>query len=41
MVVEQLTMPVSDADLREKLKASTDAAQLHALIAHWQSAQLA
>jgi PTS system nitrogen regulatory IIA component len=32
---------LSDADLREKLKSSTDAMQLHTLIACWQSAQLA
>jgi PTS system nitrogen regulatory IIA component len=30
---------LSDAPLREKIKASTDAAQLHEMIATWQSAQ--
>ncbi|MFZ2308698.1 MAG: PTS sugar transporter subunit IIA [Rhodoferax sp.] len=40
-ILSEIAELLSDADLREKLKASTDAAQLHALIAHWQSAQLA
>ena len=30
---------LSDAPLREKIKASTDATELHRLIASWQSAQ--
>jgi PTS system nitrogen regulatory IIA component len=40
-ILSEIAELLSDADLREKLKASTDAAQLHALIACWQSAQLA
>lgn len=40
-ILSEIAELLSDAELREKLKASTDAAQLHALIACWQSAQLA
>lgn len=40
-ILSEIAELLSDADLREKLKSSTDAVQLHALIAHWQSAQLA
>lgn len=40
-ILSEIAELLSDADLREKLKACTDAAQLHALIACWQSAQLA
>jgi DNA-directed RNA polymerase specialized sigma24 family protein len=32
---------LSDSVLREKLKASTDAAELHGMIAGWQSTQAA
>ena len=32
---------LSDADLREKLATSSDAASLHGLITNWQSAQTA
>ncbi|MBI2751109.1 MAG: PTS sugar transporter subunit IIA [Burkholderiales bacterium] len=40
-ILSEIAELLSDADLREKLKACTDAGQLHALIAHWQSAQVA
>jgi PTS system nitrogen regulatory IIA component len=40
-ILSEIAELLSDADLREKLVASTDASQLHALIAGWQSAQLA
>jgi PTS system nitrogen regulatory IIA component len=40
-ILSEIAELLSDADLREKLMASTDAAQLHALIAGWQSAQVA
>ena len=32
---------LSDANLREQIKSSNDAGSLHALIASWQSAQVA
>lgn len=40
-ILSEIAELLSDADLREKLKTCTDAAQLHALITQWQSAQLA
>ena len=40
-ILSEIAELLSDADLREKLKSSTDAMQLHTLIACWQSAQLA
>ena len=38
-ILSEIAELLSDAPLREKMKASTDAAQLHQLIAGWQSAQ--
>jgi PTS system nitrogen regulatory IIA component len=38
-ILSEIAELLSDAPLREKIKASTDAAQLHQLIATWQSAQ--
>ena len=40
-ILSEIAELLSDAPLREKIKASTDAAQLHQLIADWQSAQVA
>lgn len=40
-ILSEIAEMLSDATLREKLAVSTDAADLHALIANWQSAQLA
>jgi PTS system nitrogen regulatory IIA component len=40
-ILSEIAELLSDADLRVKLLASTDSGQLHALIAGWQSAQLA
>lgn len=40
-ILSEIAELLSDADLRQKLAASTDALQLHALIAGWQSAQVA
>lgn len=40
-ILSEIAEMLSDATLREKLAASTDTADLHALIANWQSAQLA
>lgn len=40
-ILSEIAEMLSDATLREKLAASTDAADLHGLIANWQSAQLA
>lgn len=40
-ILSEIAELLSDADLREKLKTCTDAAQLHSLIACWQSAQVA
>jgi PTS system nitrogen regulatory IIA component len=39
-ILSEIAELLSDAPLREKLGASTDAAQLHALIANWQSARV-
>ena len=38
-ILSEIAELLSDAPLREKIKASTDAAELHRLIASWQSAQ--
>ncbi len=38
-ILSEIAELLSDAPLREKIKASTDAAELHRLIAAWQSAQ--
>ncbi len=40
-ILSEIAELLSDANLRAKLVASTDSSQLHALIAGWQSAQLA
>jgi PTS system nitrogen regulatory IIA component len=40
-ILSEIAELLSDANLREQIKSSTDAAQLHALIAGWQSAQVA
>ena len=40
-ILSEIAELLSDASLRAKLVASTDSSQLHALIAGWQSAQLA
>jgi len=40
-ILSEIAELLSDADLRQKLVATTDAQQLHALIAGWQSAQVA
>jgi PTS system nitrogen regulatory IIA component len=38
-ILSEIAELLSDAPLREKMKSCTDAAQLHRLIADWQSAQ--
>src|SRR5438067_5737067 len=38
-ILSEIAELLSDAPLREKIKASNDATQLHQLIATWQSAQ--
>nr|WP_315490971.1 PTS sugar transporter subunit IIA [uncultured Rhodoferax sp.] len=40
-ILSEIAELLSDADLRERMLASPDAAQLHAMIAGWQSAQVA
>ncbi len=40
-ILSEIAELLSDADLREKLLACSDSSALHALIAGWQSAQLA
>jgi PTS system nitrogen regulatory IIA component len=40
-ILSEIAELLSDANLRERMKSSTDAAALHALIAGWQSAQVA
>jgi PTS system nitrogen regulatory IIA component len=40
-ILSEIAELLSDAGLREQIKSSNDAAQLHALIAGWQSAQVA
>jgi PTS system nitrogen regulatory IIA component len=39
-ILSEIAELLSDASLREKLNASTDAVQLHTLIANWKSAPL-
>ncbi len=40
-ILSEIAEMLSDADLRQKLVASTDSAALHALVLQWQSAQTA
>lgn len=40
-ILSEIAEMLSDADLRSKLVASADAAELHQLIINWQSAQVA
>lgn len=40
-ILSEIAELLSDTDLRERMLASADAGQLHALIAGWQSAQVA
>jgi nitrogen PTS system EIIA component len=40
-ILSEIAELLSDAELREKMSACTDAAELHGLISQWQSAQLA
>ena len=40
-ILSEIAEMLSDSSLREKLAASADPADLHGLIANWQSAQLA
>jgi len=40
-ILSEIAELLSDSGLREQIKASSDAAQLHALIAGWQPAQVA
>jgi len=40
-ILSEIAEMLSDVNLREKMATSTDAADLHGLIANWQSAQLA
>jgi len=40
-ILSEIAELLSDTALREQIKSSSDAAQLHALIAGWQSAQVA
>jgi PTS system nitrogen regulatory IIA component len=40
-ILSEIAELLSDAPLREKMGASSSAAELHGLIAHWQSAQVA
>jgi PTS system nitrogen regulatory IIA component len=40
-ILSEIAEMLSDADLRSKINASTDALQLHELIVQWQSAQVA
>jgi PTS system nitrogen regulatory IIA component len=40
-ILSEIAELLSDANLRERMLASPDAAQLHAMIAGWQSAQVA
>ncbi len=39
-ILSEIAELLSDSDLRERMLASSDAAQLHSLIAGWQSAQV-
>ena len=40
-ILSEIAELLSDASLRDKLTASSDATQLHSLISQWQSAQVA
>ena len=40
-ILSEIAELLSDSDLRERMLASPDAVQLHAMIAGWQSAQVA
>ncbi len=40
-ILSEIAEMLSDADLRERLSASESAAEMHSLIAKWQSTQLA
>jgi len=40
-ILSEIAELLSDAPLRERIKCSTDAAELHGLIASWQSTQAA
>ncbi len=40
-ILSEIAELLSDASLRERLKASVDAAELHGMIADWQSTQAA
>ena len=40
-ILSEIAELLSDADLRERMLASSNAVELHALIAGWQSAQVA
>ena len=40
-ILSEIAELLSDAALRERMKACTDAAELHAMIANWQSSQSA
>lgn len=40
-ILSEIAELLSDASLRERLKASVDAAELHGMIAGWQSTQAA
>ena len=40
-ILSEIAELLSDGVLRERIKASTDAAQLHGMIAGWQSTQIA
>ena len=40
-ILSEIAELLSDAPLRERIKSSTDAAELHGLIASWQSTQAA
>ena len=40
-ILSEIAELLSDSGLREKLKACTDADQLHGMIANWQSTQVA
>lgn len=39
-ILSEIAELLSDSPLREKIKACTDAAQLHGMLADWQSAQI-
>ena len=40
-ILSEIAELLSDAGLRERIKGATSAEELHGLIAHWQSAQVA